>query len=257
MITGIGTDIVHIDRVQRVLDKFGERFVNRILTPEERVRFDRTKGKANHLAKRFAAKEAFSKAIGTGIRSPFRWHSITVGRDSKGKPVLKPDVKMAEYLAKNGVTSFHVSLTDDPPLAALLAEFGVTLALRASEGPRDRGGRPASTQPPATWLGAQWAQTGELRLTTVYRDGPAAHAGLSAQDVLVAIDGLKATGDMLGATLGRATPGTRIGVDAFRRDVLHHFEVELTAAPLDTAYLAPTADAPDDVVERRRAWLGG
>lgn len=167
---------------------------------------------------------------------------------------------MASALAGRDLGEFfrrYVDGTDDPPLAALLAEFGVTLALRASEGPRDRGGRPASTQPPATWLGAQWAQTGELRLTTVYRDGPAAHAGLSAQDVLVAIDGLKATGDMLGATLGRATPGTRIGVDAFRRDVLHHFEVELTAAPLDTAYLAPTADAPDDVVERRRAWLGG
>ena len=160
-------------------------------------------------------------------------------------------VKSAYVAAKHGI----LGLTKTAALE--LAEFGVTLALRASEGPRDRGGRPASTQPPATWLGAQWAQTGELRLTTVYRDGPAAHAGLSAQDVLVAIDGLKATGDMLGATLGRATPGTRIGVDAFRRDVLHHFEVELTAAPLDTAYLAPTADAPDDVVERRRAWLGG
>ena len=117
MITGIGTDIVHIDRVQKVLDRYGERFVNRILTPEERVRFERTKAKANHLAKRFAAKEAFSKAIGTGIRSPFRWHSITVGRDSKGKPVLKPDVKMAEYLATHGVTSFHVSLTDDADVA--------------------------------------------------------------------------------------------------------------------------------------------
>jgi len=117
MITGIGTDIVHIDRVQKVLDRYGERFVNRILTPEERVRFERTKAKANHLAKRFAAKEAFSKAIGTGIRSPFRWHSITVSRDSKGKPMLKPDVKMAEYLALTGVTQFHVSLTDDADIA--------------------------------------------------------------------------------------------------------------------------------------------
>ena len=74
MITGIGTDIVHIDRVRKVLDRYGERFVNRILTQEERVRYERTKAKASHLAKRFAAKEAFSKAIGTGIRSPFRWH---------------------------------------------------------------------------------------------------------------------------------------------------------------------------------------
>jgi holo-[acyl-carrier protein] synthase len=117
MITGIGTDLVDIVRVQRVLDRYGERFVNRILTPEERERFARTKAKANHLAKRFAAKEAFSKAIGSGIRSPFRWHSITVARDSKGKPTLKPDMRMAEYLAKNGVTHFHVSLTDDAQVA--------------------------------------------------------------------------------------------------------------------------------------------
>ena len=117
MITGIGTDIVHIDRVKKVLDRHGVRFVNRILTPEERVRFDRTKAKANHLAKRFAAKEAFSKAIGTGIHSPFRWHSITVGRDPRGKPLLKPDARMAQYLADNGITTFHVSLTDDADIA--------------------------------------------------------------------------------------------------------------------------------------------
>jgi holo-[acyl-carrier protein] synthase len=117
MIAGIGTDVVHIDRVRKVLDKFGDRFVNRILTPEERVRFDRTKAKANHLAKRFAAKEAFSKAIGSGIRSPFRWHSVTVGRDPKGKPILKPDPKMSAYLSSNGITRFHVSLTDDTDIA--------------------------------------------------------------------------------------------------------------------------------------------
>ncbi len=117
MITGIGTDVVHIDRVKKVLDRYGERFVNRILTPEERVRYERTKTKANHLAKRFAAKEAFSKAIGTGIRSPFRWHSVTVGRDPKGKPILKPDSKMSDYLSSNGITHFHVSLTDDAEIA--------------------------------------------------------------------------------------------------------------------------------------------
>ena len=117
MIAGIGTDVVHIDRVKKVLDRYGERFVNRILTPEERVRYMRTKAKANHLAKRFAAKEAFSKAIGSGIRSPFRWHSITVGRDSKGKPIIKPDAQMSDYLSRNGITRFHVSLTDDAEIA--------------------------------------------------------------------------------------------------------------------------------------------
>ena len=117
MITGIGTDLVHIDRVKRVLDRHGERFVNRILTAEERVRFDRTQAKASHLAKRFAAKEAFSKAIGTGIRSPFRWHSISVTRDARGKPMLQPDSMMAAYLAETGVTRFHLSLTDDAQVA--------------------------------------------------------------------------------------------------------------------------------------------
>lgn len=117
MIRGIGTDIVHIDRVQEVLDRFGDRFVNRILTPQERVRFERTKAKANHLAKRFAAKEAFSKAIGTGIRAPFRWHSVTVARDPRGKPILEPDAQMAAYLAESGVTRFHVSLSDDADMA--------------------------------------------------------------------------------------------------------------------------------------------
>ena len=117
MIAGIGTDVVEIDRVRKVLERHGERFVNRILTPEERVRFERTRAKANHLAKRFAAKEAFSKAIGTGIRSPFRWHSITVTRDARGKPMLKPDERMADYLAETGVTRFHVSLTDDAHMA--------------------------------------------------------------------------------------------------------------------------------------------
>jgi holo-[acyl-carrier protein] synthase len=117
VITGIGTDIVYINRVKKVLDRYGERFVNRILTPEERVRFEKTKAKANHLAKRFAAKEAFSKAIGTGIRSPFRWHSVTVARDPKGKPILKPDAQMSAYLSRAGVTHFHVSLTDDTDIA--------------------------------------------------------------------------------------------------------------------------------------------
>jgi holo-[acyl-carrier protein] synthase len=117
VIAGIGTDVVDIDRIAQVLERHGKRFVERILTVEERVRYERTKAKASHLAKRFAAKEAFSKAIGSGIRSPFRWHSVTVGRDPKGKPILKPDARMAAHLDKLGVTTLHVSLTDDARIA--------------------------------------------------------------------------------------------------------------------------------------------
>jgi holo-[acyl-carrier protein] synthase len=117
MIVGIGTDVVSIARIQGVLDRHGERFVNRVLTPDERARYAKTKGKASHLAKRWAAKEAFAKAIGTGIHPPFTWQSITVGRDSRGKPLVIPSPEMAAHLEKMGVVSSHVSLTDDAGVA--------------------------------------------------------------------------------------------------------------------------------------------
>jgi holo-[acyl-carrier protein] synthase len=117
VITGIGTDVVSIPRIEKTLERFGERFVKRILTPAERVRFEHTRAKASHLAKRFAAKEAFSKAIGTGIHPPFTWHSVSVGRDARGKPGLEPSAEMAAHLASLGVTASHVSLTDDAGVA--------------------------------------------------------------------------------------------------------------------------------------------
>ena len=117
MILGIGTDLCSVPRVAEVLGRHGQRFVERILTPDERVRFERTRDKAGHLAKRFAAKEAFSKAIGTGIHAPFRWHSITVGRDPRGKPLIVPSAEMAKHLESMGVTRAHISLTDDHDMA--------------------------------------------------------------------------------------------------------------------------------------------
>jgi holo-[acyl-carrier protein] synthase len=119
MIVGIGTDVVSIERIAGVLARHGERFVNRVLTPDERVRYERTndRAKPGHLAKRWAAKEAFAKAIGTGIHPPFTWQSITVGRDAKGKPLVVPNDQMAKHLKSMGVTDSHVSLTDDAGVA--------------------------------------------------------------------------------------------------------------------------------------------
>ena len=117
MIVGIGTDVCSVERVAGVLERHGERFVRRILTPAERERYQRTRDKAGHLAKRFAAKEAFSKAIGTGIHAPFTWHSITVTRNAKGKPGIEPSPAMAKHLKKLGVTEAHISLTDDGDVA--------------------------------------------------------------------------------------------------------------------------------------------
>ena len=118
-----------IDRIEKTLQRFGERFVKRVLTPAERVRYEKTAAKASHLAKRWAAKEAFSKAIGTGIHPPFTWKSIGVGRDPKGKPLVVPSAEMAKHLKKLGVTSAHVSLTDDA---------GVAVAFVVLEGPSPR-----------------------------------------------------------------------------------------------------------------------
>ena len=119
MIVGIGTDVVSIERIRGVLERHGQRFVDRVLTPEERARFARAgdKIKASHLAKRWAAKEAFSKAIGTGIHAPFTWQSITVGRDPRGKPLLVPSPAMTKHLEAMGVVRSHVSLTDDAGVA--------------------------------------------------------------------------------------------------------------------------------------------
>ena len=117
MIYGLGTDIVDITRIAGTLERFGERFVHRILAPSERPRFARVARPANHIAKRFAAKEAFAKAIGSGIRSPFRWHAVAIGRDARGKPLLVPDEAMAAWLAGKGVRSSHVSLSDDAGMA--------------------------------------------------------------------------------------------------------------------------------------------
>jgi holo-[acyl-carrier protein] synthase len=117
VIVGIGTDVCSIERIAKSLDRFGERLVKRILTPAERARFDSVKDKPGHLAKRFAAKEAFSKAIGTGIHAPFTWHSITVTRNGKGKPGIEADAPMEKHLKKLGVTAMHISLTDDGDVA--------------------------------------------------------------------------------------------------------------------------------------------
>ena len=117
MIVGIGTDVCSIERIDKTLQRYGERFVKRILTPEERVRFDRTRDKAGHFAKRFAAKEAFAKALGTGVHAPFTWRSITVTRDRRGKPGIRPNAAMAEHLKGIGVTEFHLSLSDDGGVA--------------------------------------------------------------------------------------------------------------------------------------------
>ncbi|MCC7039665.1 MAG: M61 family metallopeptidase [Burkholderiales bacterium] len=158
-------------------------------------------------------------------------------------------VDLADFFAR------HVDGTDDLPLADLLASFGVRFALRASSGPQDRGGKPATAAPPRCTLGARVGP--DQKLAAVAPDGPAARAGLSANDVLVAAAGVKATPERLSTLLTRHAPGETIPVVAFRRDELMTFEVTLGAAPADTCWLAIDREADALAVARRSAWLGG
>ena len=117
MIYGIGTDIVATRRVSAALEKFGERFAARILAPEERAEFAAHKSPARFLAKRFAAKEAFAKALGTGIRHPATLHNIRIGHDSLGKPTLAFDPALAFDLEQRGIRAHHLSLSDEQDMA--------------------------------------------------------------------------------------------------------------------------------------------
>lgn len=117
MICGIGTDLCDIGRIERALKRFGKRFAERILVASELERFRRHRKPAAYLAKRFAAKEAFSKALGTGIRFPVNWHNVWVENARSGKPSLKFSRPLAALLKKRGIANVYVSITDEIGMA--------------------------------------------------------------------------------------------------------------------------------------------
>ena len=116
MIYGIGTDICAVARMTRLLERYGERPAGRILSPAEQVDFARAQAPARFLAKRFAAKEAFSKALGTGIRHPATLRAIGVGHDKHGKPILEFGPALAALMAERGLMA-HVSISDEQDFA--------------------------------------------------------------------------------------------------------------------------------------------
>ena len=117
MIFGVGTDIVEIERVRKALERWGERFAERILCPPELVRFRKHKLPVNYLAKRFAAKEAFTKALGTGIRHPANWHGVWVINHKSGKPDLEFSPPLQKLLDQKQISGCHITLTDERGLA--------------------------------------------------------------------------------------------------------------------------------------------
>jgi holo-[acyl-carrier protein] synthase len=121
MIIGIGSDLIDIRRIERTLARFGDRFILRVFTAEERRRSDRRANRTHSYARRYAAKEALSKALGTGFRSGVYWRDIGVVNLPGGKPTLVLTGGAADRLAvltPPGMrVSIDVSLTDEPPLA--------------------------------------------------------------------------------------------------------------------------------------------
>jgi holo-[acyl-carrier protein] synthase len=142
LIYGIGTDIVRIDRIAGLYDRYGERFARRLLAGDELIEFARRLGKSatrisstaspenvgktnaiRYLAKRFAAKEALSKALGIGIRHPMTLLSVEILNNQKGQPYARPRLALAQFFVQEKLSA-HVSISDeiDAALAFVIVE---------------------------------------------------------------------------------------------------------------------------------------
>ena len=121
MILGIGTDLANIDRIAGTLERFGDRFRHRVFTPTEIAKAERRADTVGTYAKRWAAKEACSKALGTGLRMGISWRDLAVSNLRSGQPVMHLTGWAAERLAQmtpeGHEAVVHVTLTDDHPWA--------------------------------------------------------------------------------------------------------------------------------------------
>ena len=121
MIIGLGSDLIDIRRIEKTLERHGERFVQRIFTETERRKSDRRKERAASYAKRFAAKEACSKALGTGLSRGVFWRDMGVVNLPGGKPTMEltggAAARLAAMMPARHQAVVHLTITDDYPLA--------------------------------------------------------------------------------------------------------------------------------------------
>jgi holo-[acyl-carrier protein] synthase len=121
VILGIGTDLANIERIERTLERFGDRFRNRVFTETEQRKAERRKDVAGTYAKRWAAKEACSKALGTGLRMGISWRDMAVTNLPTGQPAMHVTGWAADRLKEMTPEGYeaiiHVTLTDDHPWA--------------------------------------------------------------------------------------------------------------------------------------------
>jgi predicted metalloprotease with PDZ domain len=213
------------------------------------------KGALVALALDLALRKAGRTTLDAVMRALWeRYGQAGVGVPEEGIPELVDELagtSMRDFFAR------YVHDTEDPPLDALLDDFGIEWHLRAANDRNDRGGKPAPGPPPLSWLGVRIAGGAEVRLQSVLSGDPAERAGLAAHDVLVAIDGIRASVESVAALATKRAAGERVRVHAFRRDELIEADIELAAAPLDTCWLTLRADASAAALSLRDAWLAG
>jgi holo-[acyl-carrier protein] synthase len=120
MIYGIGVDVVRIGRIKEVIERWEERFLNRVFTRQE-IDFCRSRvHRVSCFAMRFAAKEAFAKALGTGMRHRIYWRQIEVFHDKRGKPEFRLNGHALELVRQANISRLHLSLTDESEYAAAM-----------------------------------------------------------------------------------------------------------------------------------------
>jgi holo-[acyl-carrier protein] synthase len=124
VILGLGSDLIDIRRIEHTIARFGDRFLDRVFTPEERARSDRRANRVESYAKRFAAKEACSKALGTGLRNGVYWRDLGVVNLPGGRPAFVLTggaLERLKALTPAGMAArIDVTLTDEPPIAQAL-----------------------------------------------------------------------------------------------------------------------------------------
>ena len=132
MIIGIGSDLIDIRRIERTLERYGDKFIARIFTDEERRRSERRANRAASYAKRYAAKEACSKALGTGFRNGVYWRDLGVVNLASGQPTLVLTggalARLERMVPKGMVAKIELTLTDEPPLASAFVIISAELA---------------------------------------------------------------------------------------------------------------------------------
>jgi holo-[acyl-carrier protein] synthase len=138
MIIGIGNDLINISRIERTLERFGDRFIQRIFTEEEQIKSEKRTLKIASYAKRFAAKEACSKALGSGFRKGVFWHDMGVVNLPSGKPTMNLTggalKRLNEITPEGQVAQIDLTLTDEPPMAEAFVIISTVLSSKIDGG---------------------------------------------------------------------------------------------------------------------------